>query len=189
MTKSPLITKLEKPAMTWPAACVPSLPCDRMRRVVAMLSDRRSIVAISRMVGKDEKSSGRWIHSATIRISTESAIEKARPMSIRKAGIGRNSTVRMKTMPIAKPTSRPFLATGSAVRVSAIAMSFQIRSGPRMRRCDQGRRPSLREGGRRRRRRSRLCCAAPLYTESARGAARCHQNTLSTGRPSAIEPA
>ena len=68
--------------------------------MVAMLSDSRSIVAISRMVGKDEKSSGRWIHSATIRISTESAIEKARPMSIRKAGIGRNSTARMMTMPM-----------------------------------------------------------------------------------------
>ena len=79
--------------------------------MVAMLSDSRSMVAISSTVGKDEKSSGRWIHSATIRISTDSAIEKARPMSMRKAGIGRNSTARMMTMPMAKKTSRPFLAT------------------------------------------------------------------------------
>ena len=92
-------------------------------RVVAMLSDRRSMVAIKRMVGKDEKSSGRAIHSATIRISTDSAIEKARPTSIRKAGIGRNSTARMTTMPSAKKTSRPFLASGSVPAVSVIAMS------------------------------------------------------------------
>ena len=70
-----------------------------MTRVVAMLSDRRSIVAIRSTVGKDEKSSGRWIHSATIRISTENAIEKASPMSIRKAGIGRNRIDRMMMMP------------------------------------------------------------------------------------------
>src|SRR6478609_6773406 len=76
-----------------------------MTRVVAMFSDRRAIVAIRRMVGKDENSSGFLIHSATIRISTDSAIEKARPMSIRKGGIGRNSTQRMTTMPSAKPIS------------------------------------------------------------------------------------
>ena len=70
-----------------------------------MLSASRSSVAIRSTVGKAENSSGLWIHSATIRISTESAIENARPMSMRNAGIGRNSTVRMKTMPTAKPTS------------------------------------------------------------------------------------
>ena len=46
---------------------------------MAMLSDRRSMVAISRIVGKDEKSSGRWIHSATIRISTESGDREGEP--------------------------------------------------------------------------------------------------------------
>jgi hypothetical protein len=91
-------------------------------RVVAMLRESLSIVAISRIVGKDEKSSGRWIHSATIRISTASAIEKASPISIMKAGIGRNSTDRMTTMPSAKPTSRPLRAgpcLGAMVSVSA----------------------------------------------------------------------
>ena len=44
-----------------------------------MFSARRSIVAIRSTVGKAEKSSGFWIHSATIRMSTESAIESARP--------------------------------------------------------------------------------------------------------------
>ena len=114
MTKSPDITSLEKPRDDVAGGCVPSSPCDRIMRVVAMLSDSRSMVAISRTVGKEEKSSGRWIHSATIRISTESAIEKARPMSIRKAGIGRNRTGRMMTMPSAKTTSRPRFRLGSS---------------------------------------------------------------------------
>ena len=91
-------------------------------RVVAMLRDSRSIVAMSSTVGNEEKSSGRWIHSATIRISTESAIEKARPMSMRKAGIGRNSTARMMTMPSAKKMSRPFLATAPGWMLSLIAI-------------------------------------------------------------------
>ena len=53
--------------------------CDRMRRVVAMLSDSRSSVAISSTVGKAEKSSGFWIHSATIRISTAERDREGEP--------------------------------------------------------------------------------------------------------------
>ena len=52
ITKLPLITKLPNASMTWPAAAVPSCPRDRMRRVEARLSASRSMVAISRMVGK-----------------------------------------------------------------------------------------------------------------------------------------
>ena len=59
ITKSPDMTRLEKPAITPPAAVGPSLPWERITRVVAMFSDRRIIVAISSTVGKDEKSSGR----------------------------------------------------------------------------------------------------------------------------------
>jgi hypothetical protein len=62
-------------------------------------------VAIKSTVGKAEKSSGFWIQSATIKISTDRAMENASPMSISTAGSGRNSTVTMKTMPTAKPTS------------------------------------------------------------------------------------
>src|SRR5690606_2699395 len=79
-------------------------------RVVAMLSDSLIMVAMRRTVGKDEKSSGRSIHSATISMRTESAIEVASPTSMRKAGIGRNSAVSMTTMPSAKKMSRPFRA-------------------------------------------------------------------------------
>ena len=74
-----------------------------------MLSDSRSMVATSRMVGKAENSSGFSIHSETIRISTDRAMEKARPKSIRKAGIGRKKMHRIAMMPKAKKTSRrPF---------------------------------------------------------------------------------
>ena len=84
-----------------------------------MLSARRSSVATSSTVGKAEKSSGRSIHSATIRISTDSAIEKARPMSIRKDGIGRKKIDRIATMPMAKPMSRPPRPPGRAAPLAA----------------------------------------------------------------------
>ena len=77
MTKLPLITKLPKASMTWPAASVPSWPCARIRRVEARLSESRSMVAISSTVGKEENSSGVWMNSAVIRISTEMMIEMA----------------------------------------------------------------------------------------------------------------
>ena len=105
----------------------PRRRCDRIRRVVAMLSASRSIVAISSTVGKAEKSSGLWIHSATIRISTDSAIENASPMSIRNAGSGRNSTVRMKTMPSAKPTSCPLLRSTGLTLEATEAPSIAAR--------------------------------------------------------------
>ncbi len=106
MTKSPDIRKLEKPAITMPAARTPSWPSARMSRVVAIDSARRIIVAISRTVGKAENSSGLSIHRATIRMRTASAMEKARPMSIRKVGIGRIRTPSIATTPMAKAMSR-----------------------------------------------------------------------------------
>lgn len=107
ITKSPPMTSCENPPITLPAASVPELPSDKITRVVAILSDSRVIVAISKIVGKEEKSSGFWIHSATIKMSTENAIENARPISIKKAGIGKNSTDKMVMMPSAKPISLP----------------------------------------------------------------------------------
>ena len=77
MTKLPLITKLPNASMTWPAADVPSWPCARIRRVEARLSASRSMVAISSTVGKAENSSGVWMNSAVIRISTDRMIEIA----------------------------------------------------------------------------------------------------------------
>ena len=77
MTKLPPITKLPNASMTWPAAAVPSWPWARMRRVEARLSASRSMVAISSTVGKAENSSGAWMNSDVIRISTENVIEMA----------------------------------------------------------------------------------------------------------------
>ena len=75
--------------------------------MVAMLSDSLSMVAIRSTVGNEVKSIGRAIHSETIRIRTDKAIEKASPTSIRKAGMGRKRTARMTTTPSAKKMSRP----------------------------------------------------------------------------------
>src|SRR5262245_54747977 len=111
-----------------------------MTRVVAIFSDRRVMVAISKMVGNEENSSGFWIHNATIRISTEKAIEKASPISMRKGGIGRNSTHRMTRMPRGKPTSRMLGVTlGSAIAGGCAIDRFRLfmRGGKR-----QGRLPN-----------------------------------------------
>ena len=120
-----------------------------------MLSASRSIVAISSTVGKAENSSGFWIHSATIRISTESAIENASPMSIRIAGIGRNRTVRMKTIANAKPTSWPDLPTrGRAIECRCNGHARSSRSSSRSR---EARQRSLREN-------AGSCVCRPLCT-------------------------
>ena len=52
ITTSPPIRKPPNAATTWPAASGPSLPCDRISRVTATLSDRRSSVVSSSSVGK-----------------------------------------------------------------------------------------------------------------------------------------
>src|SRR3954469_25309424 len=130
MTKSPPMTNFEKPATTWPAAFSPSPPRDRMRRVVATLSASRRIVAISSTVGKAEKSSGRWIHRATMRISAESAIENARPRSIRIGGIGRNRIVSMATMPPAKKASAPNRRGVGRLAANVSAMGHRQRIRP-----------------------------------------------------------
>src|SRR5580693_5319919 len=94
-----------------------------MSRVVEMLSASLRIVATSRTVGKAENSSGFWIHNATIRMSTESAIDSARPKSIITAGTGRKNRQRMRTMPTAKAMSLPprFAAGAVPTAVNDIA--------------------------------------------------------------------
>src|ERR1700728_1298423 len=78
-----------------------------MSRVVEILSASLRIVATRSTVGKAENSSGFWIHNATIRMRTESAIDSARPKSIITAGTGRKKRQRMRTMPAAKAMSLP----------------------------------------------------------------------------------
>src|SRR5579875_1948510 len=86
-----------------------------MRRVVEMLSASRSTVATSSTVGKAENSSGFWIHSATIRISTEIAIDSASPKSIINDGTGRKNRHSTATMPTAKAMSAPERAGAAGV--------------------------------------------------------------------------
>ena len=105
ITKLPLITKLPKASMTWPAASVPSWPCARIRRVEARLSASRSMVAISSTVGNEENSSGVWMNSAVIRISTDRMIEMASARSSSSGGSGRISTTRMVSTPMASARS------------------------------------------------------------------------------------
>ena len=71
------------------------------------------------MVGKAENSSGFSIHSATIRISTDRAMEKASPRSIMKAGIGRKKMHRIAMIPSAKPMSRLLFFTGVREAIAA----------------------------------------------------------------------
>ncbi len=108
MTKLPPITKLPKASMTWPAAAVPSCPFDRISRVEARLSDSRSMVEISRMVGNEENSSGAWMNSAVIRIRIDRMIEIASRRSSTIEGSGMISTTRMMRMPNASARSPRF---------------------------------------------------------------------------------
>ncbi len=105
ITKLPLITKLPKASMTWPAASLPSWPCARIKRVEARLSASRSMVAISRTVGNDENSSGVWMNSAVIRISTEMMIDTANSISSRSGGSGSIRTTRIVRTPKASARS------------------------------------------------------------------------------------
>ncbi len=122
MTKLPPITKWPNASMTWPAAAVPSWPCARMSRVEARLSASRSIVAISSTVGKAENSSGAWMNSDVIRISTENVIEMASEKSSSSGGSGRMRMTRIAIMPTASPISlRLSMVPRSARRESAVS--------------------------------------------------------------------
>ena len=85
----PPMMNMAKPSMTWPAALVPVWPSPMMSLVEETLSDRRSISDASRIVGKDEKSSGRWMKRVMVKIRMAIAKEAASPMSRIQAGIGR----------------------------------------------------------------------------------------------------
>ena len=107
ITTSPPIRKPPNAATTWPAASGPSLPWERISRVTATFSDRRSSVVSSSSVGKLEKSSGRLRNSATIRTSTAAVMERASPRSSNRVGRGRISTESNRTTPMARPMSVP----------------------------------------------------------------------------------
>ena len=65
---------------------------DEMKRRIASID---AMVVISRMVGKDENSSGLRMNTAVIRIRIEKLSEKASDTSSSQVGSGRISTTRM----------------------------------------------------------------------------------------------
>ena len=123
ITKLPLITKLPKASMTWPAAAVPSWPCDRISRVEAMFSDSRSMVEIRSTVGNAENSSGAWMNSDVIRIRIDTVIEIARNRSSTIAGSGRISTTRMVRTPNASARSPRFSISPISLRLGNLPLA------------------------------------------------------------------
>ena len=85
----PPMMNMAKPSITCPAALVPVWPWPMISLVEETLSDSRSISEASRIVGKAEKSSGRWMKRVMVKIRMAMAKEAASPMSRIQAGIGR----------------------------------------------------------------------------------------------------
>ena len=125
MTKLPCIIRLPNASMTWPAASVPLWPSPRIRREEAILSARRSIVAMTRMVGKALNSSGLRMNSTVMRIRTEKVNERPSEASSRKVGSGTSRTARIARMPNGSSSSPP----RSDDRTDAAAMLPPLRAG------------------------------------------------------------
>jgi len=114
--------------MTCPAAPVPSLPCSRMSRDEATLSDRRNRVTVSSTEGKTEKSSGLRtnIDISRITIAVVMLSDSSRSMMI--GGRGITMTMRMAMTPtpmsvagfFAQWGTAPAFSTASAIADSAI---------------------------------------------------------------------
>ena len=105
MMKLPPIIREPKAWITSPAELWPSWPWVRTSRVEARFRPRRNRVETSRTVGKMAKSSGRFIITAVIRISTLETREMASSMSSRNFGIGRISSRMTPMTPVAMATS------------------------------------------------------------------------------------
>ena len=68
------------------------------------------MVAISKTVGKELKSSARWMNNTVIKIKIEMVIDMPRVTSSSQVGIGRIKIARIATTPSAKAIS-PFART------------------------------------------------------------------------------
>ena len=78
------------------------------------------MVAIKSTVGNEENSSGVWMNSAVIRISTERMIEIASARSSRIGGSGRISTTRMVSTPMASAMSPRFNSAPISPRLGSL---------------------------------------------------------------------
>ena len=105
ITNWPPITKLAKAKITSPAACSPEWPPERIRRVEAMLSERRNSVVSSKTDGKDVNSSGFLMSSAVTSTNKEIVIEIDNSASSKNAGSGTSMMARMASTPAARAIS------------------------------------------------------------------------------------
>jgi len=83
-----------------PAAYVPSLPCSRIRRVLARSSESRSSVSSKSKLGKTENCTGRKIWIAVKRTRMDAVMLIVSSMSNIKLGRGTNITNTMETAAI-----------------------------------------------------------------------------------------
>ena len=117
--KLPPIKKWPNASITLPAAAPPVWPSVSTTRVDATLSDRRSMVDTSKMVGKAMKSSGLTVYRAVSSTITDSAMLKLKNTSSTKAGSGSIIIASSKMMIIGAASAlppllaRPLIQAGS----------------------------------------------------------------------------
>ena len=91
-----------KASITLPAASGPVWPSFKTIRVEATFSPSLKTVAINSKLGKDEKSKGRCVCKATIKISSESVIFKTKKVSNKATGSGNTSIATRAIIPKGK---------------------------------------------------------------------------------------
>jgi hypothetical protein len=85
--------------------------------VEATFKANRSTVANNRTLGKDEKSSGRWVLTATIRTKRDTIMFEIKNVSSKKDGSGKIIIAINVKMPNGNATERPKLAELNPVAV------------------------------------------------------------------------
>jgi hypothetical protein len=127
----PPTTKAPKALMTWPAAADPSFPWSRIKRVDAILSERRKRVATSKSDGKTENSSVFRVYMATKRMMMANVISRVSKISRRNVGSGRIMKIRINTTPTAITMSLFFITDGSGIEFCTSIKTLNNLSVPR----------------------------------------------------------
>src|SRR5688572_3868682 len=148
--KLPPITNSPKAAITLPAACEPSWPCNSTTRVEATLSASRRMVTSSSTVGKIANSSGRFTWNTAMMMTSDSAMLNVNKTSSISGGSGRIIIARMAIRPSGTPM--PSRISGPLKGEFESALSVAIGSQSE----------GLLNRGRRRRRRTTLARGAQL---------------------------
>jgi hypothetical protein len=112
--------------MTFPAAEVPSLPCNRINRVDATFRESLKRVVTRSKDGKIEKSRDFTVYMAMRSIVIERVIFKARRKSSKKGGSGIIITTRMVITPTTVIISLTADGPDFVLNVSAIPFNLKI---------------------------------------------------------------